>query len=79
MQLRVDNQSCSLSEGAICSSIPRVFLQSRILTLLSPCGSTTGPLFLFVQVGYDNTVRDGEGCVHQFLYGEDGVDTTQTK
>ncbi|CAM9184875.1 unnamed protein product [Hapterophycus canaliculatus] len=32
-----------------------------------------------LKVGYDNTVRDGEGCVHQFLYGEDGVDTTQTK
>ena len=31
------------------------------------------------QVGYDNTVRDGEGCVHQFLYGEDGIDTVQTK
>eukprot|EP00903_Cladosiphon_okamuranus_P015157 g14015.t1 len=32
-----------------------------------------------LKVGYDNTVRDGEGCVHQFLYGEDGVDTTQSK
>ncbi|CAM9118714.1 unnamed protein product [Sphacelaria rigidula] len=32
-----------------------------------------------LKVSYDNTVRDGEGCVHQFLYGEDGVDTTRTK
>ncbi|CAM9856614.1 unnamed protein product, partial [Discosporangium mesarthrocarpum] len=30
------------------------------------------------QVAYDGTVRDGEGCVHQFLYGEDGVDPTKT-
>jgi DNA-directed RNA polymerase I subunit RPA1 len=30
-----------------------------------------------LKVGYDNTVRDGEGSVLQFMYGEDGIDTTQ--
>ncbi|CAM9298500.1 unnamed protein product [Choristocarpus tenellus] len=31
-----------------------------------------------LKVSYDGTVRDGEGCVYQFMYGEDGVDTTKT-
>lgn len=30
-----------------------------------------------LKVGYDHTVRDGEGGVIQFLYGEDGVDPTK--
>uniref|UniRef100_A0A7S4MUI9 DNA-directed RNA polymerase n=1 Tax=Odontella aurita TaxID=265563 RepID=A0A7S4MUI9_9STRA len=30
-----------------------------------------------LKVGYDSTVRDGEGGVVQFLYGEDGVDPTK--
>lgn len=46
---------------------------------LIPSASFSVVCFLFQQVSYDNTVRDGEGCVHQFLYGEDGVDTTRTK
>jgi len=28
-------------------------------------------------VGYDHSVRDSEGCVVQFLYGEDGIDVTR--
>lgn len=31
-----------------------------------------------LKVGYDGTVRDGEGSVYQFVYGEDGIDTTQS-
>eukprot|EP01138_Halocafeteria_seosinensis_P005907 gb/GECG01006039.1/.p1 GENE.gb/GECG01006039.1/~~gb/GECG01006039.1/.p1 ORF type:complete len:2244 (+),score=294.27 gb/GECG01006039.1/:1-6732(+) len=27
-----------------------------------------------LRVGYDHTVRDGEGSIMQFLYGEDGID-----
>ena len=27
-----------------------------------------------LKICYDHTVRDGEGCVIQFLYGEDGID-----
>ena len=27
-----------------------------------------------LKICYDHTVRDGEGCVVQFLYGEDGID-----
>jgi DNA-directed RNA polymerase I subunit RPA1 len=30
-----------------------------------------------LKVCYDFTVRNGEGCVVQFLYGEDGLDPTQ--
>jgi DNA-directed RNA polymerase I subunit RPA1 len=30
-----------------------------------------------LKVSYDNTVRDGEGGVVQFLYGEDGIDPTK--
>ena len=30
-----------------------------------------------LKVGYDHTVRDGEGGVVQFLYGEDGIDPTK--
>jgi DNA-directed RNA polymerase I subunit RPA1 len=30
-----------------------------------------------LKVDYDNTARDGEGSVLQFMYGEDGIDTTQ--
>lgn len=30
-----------------------------------------------LKVSYDHTVRDGEGGVVQFLYGEDGVDPTK--
>mmetsp|Transcript_20478 Transcript_20478/g.41728 ORF Transcript_20478/g.41728 Transcript_20478/m.41728 type:complete len:1306 (+) Transcript_20478:393-4310(+) len=30
-----------------------------------------------LKVSYDNTVRDGEGSVIQFLYGEDGIDPTK--
>ena len=30
-----------------------------------------------LKVTYDNTVRDGEGGVIQFLYGEDGIDPTK--
>ncbi|KAA0150913.1 hypothetical protein FNF28_07204 [Cafeteria roenbergensis] len=29
-------------------------------------------------VGYDHTVRDAEGCIVQFLYGEDGLDVTRS-
>jgi DNA-directed RNA polymerase I subunit RPA1 len=32
-----------------------------------------------LKVCYDGTVRDSEGCIQQFIYGEDGIDTTQSK
>jgi len=31
-----------------------------------------------LHVAYDGTVRDCEGAIYQFLYGEDGIDTVQT-
>ena len=31
-----------------------------------------------LRVAYDHTVRDDEGSVIQFLYGDDGLDTTKT-
>ncbi|CAH0486361.1 unnamed protein product [Peronospora farinosa] len=31
-----------------------------------------------LQVGYDHTVRNGDGNVVQFLYGEDGIDPVQS-
>ena len=57
--------------------VPDLLLPVTLLSL-SPC-VVCGLWFGNRQVGYDNTVRDGEGCVHQFLYGEDGIDTVQTK
>ncbi|KAG5175481.1 putative DNA-directed RNA polymerase I subunit RPA1 [Tribonema minus] len=32
-----------------------------------------------LKVEYDGTVRDGDGGVFQFMYGEDGIDATQSK
>ncbi|XP_062517493.1 DNA-directed RNA polymerase I subunit RPA1-like isoform X2 [Corticium candelabrum] len=32
-----------------------------------------------LKVGYDQTVRDGDGSVIQFLYGDDGLDVTKTR
>lgn len=58
-----------------CWRISQFVFRPKLLTQ----GSRIGCVRLLLQVGYDNTVRDGEGCVQQFLYGEDGVDTTQTK
>lgn len=31
-----------------------------------------------LKISYDHTVRDADGSVIQFLYGEDGVDVHQT-
>lgn len=31
-----------------------------------------------LKIGYDHTVRDADGSVIQFFYGEDGVDVHQT-
>ena len=31
-----------------------------------------------IRVHYDLTVREGDGSVVQFLYGEDGIDITQS-
>ena len=66
---------------------PGLAYVKAVMKLFPPFGASTAfhspppPLAVAVgsQVGYDNTVRDGEGCVHQFMYGEDGVDTTQSK
>ena len=30
-----------------------------------------------LKVSYDHTVRDGEGGIVQFVYGEDGIDRTK--
>jgi len=31
-----------------------------------------------LRIGYDHTVRDADGSIVQFYYGEDGVDVHQT-
>ncbi len=31
-----------------------------------------------LRVEYDRTVRDGEGRIVQFLYGEDGIDVSKS-
>ena len=31
-----------------------------------------------LKIGYDRTVRDSDGSVVQFQYGEDGIDPTKT-